>query len=136
MVKLKRRIKKIDSLPPKKKNFSIDKLIFILITIIILMFSGYITYVKLLPYINSVNINRIKGKKVYYSDCNTKDYVIINKDKSYSLSITDDECNTKYYEGNVIIKYREITFNKILKGLINDDYNIIINDKTFEAENE
>ena len=136
MVVLKTKIKIIDSLPPEKKDFSIDKLITILIIIIILIFSGFFIYIKIMPYINSVDINKIKGKKVFYSECNTKDYIIINKDKSYSLSITDEDCNTTYHEGNISIKNNEIKFNDSLKGIVDNDYNISINEKMFEAENE
>ena len=136
MVHLKSKIRVINSLPDEKKEFSIDKLIIILITIIIIMFLSYLTYVKMLPYINSININEINGKKVYFNECNTKDYIIINKDKSFTMSITNDNCESDYYEGNITIKYNEIIFNDLYTGIIDNDYNIIINNHKFEVDNE
>ena len=137
MIKLKNKIKKVDSLTPvEKKKKSIISILITIIIILILIVLGYFGYTKLLPYINAVNVNKITGKKVYINECNTKDYIIIGSDKSYSLSITNDNCETKYYEGNLIIKNNEIIFNKDIKGTIDSNYNIIINSNLFEKEDE
>ena len=136
MVKLKNKIKTINSLPDIKKEFPTKKVIGLLCFLVILIPSLYIGYIKILPYINSVNINKIIGKRVYYSDCNTKDYIIISSDKSFNLSITDNNCKTMYYEGDIVIKNNEITFNNNISGIIDNDYNIIINNNIFEVEHE
>lgn len=135
MVKLKSKIKTVESLPPttKKKIGIITILTYLIITLIILVV-GYIIYINIFPYINAININDINGKKINITKCNTKDYVIIGKDKSYSLSITNDDCITKYYEGTVILKNNEIIFNKNLKGIVDKNYNIIINNNIFESD--
>jgi len=136
MKKLKAKIKIIPSLPPthnetKKINKIIIKILIILIIIILL----YITYLSITPYINSVNINEITGKKIHITNCNTKDYIIIGKDKSYSMKLTNNDCISKNYEGNIIIKNNEIIFNDNIKGIIDNNYNIIINNNIFEREN-
>ena len=137
MVKLKNKIKIINSLPPEKKEkTSITSILVTIIIIVLLSIIGYFSYIKLLPFINAVNINKIKGKKINISKCNTKDYIIINKDKSYTMSLTNNNCEIKYYEGNITIINNEITFNKTLKGTIDSNYNIIINDSIFKSENE
>lgn len=135
MVKLKNKIKTVESLPPttKKKIGIITILTYLIITLIILVL-GYIIYINIFPFINAIDINDINGKKINITKCNTKDYVIIGKDKSYSLSITNDDCITKYYEGTVILKNNEIIFNKNLKGIVDKNYNIIINNSIFESD--
>ena len=136
MKKLKPKIKIIPSLPPipneTKKTHKIIITILIILIIIILL---YITYLIITPYINSVNINKIAGKKIHITNCNTKDYIIIGKDKSYSMKLTNDNCISKNYEGNLIIKNNEIIFNDNIKGIIDNNYNIIINNNKFEREN-
>ena len=150
MVHLKKKIRIVSSLPPEeKKKMDISGIIIALVFLIVLGLVGYFIYNKLLPYINATDINKIKGKKVFITTCNTKDYVIINKDKSFTMSLTNDNCTTKYYEGNITIKYNQITFTSKLKneenkkevievinGAIDAEYNIIINNNIFEAENE
>ena len=137
MMKLKRKIKKINSLPYKKQNnIPLSKILYFLMyftvgTIIVIVF-----YIQLIPLVNSVNISKIIGKRIYYTDCNTKDYIIIGKDKSYSLSITDNECDTKYYEGTLKIKSNTIIFNKKIVGKIDNNYNIYINDNLFKEEKD
>lgn len=135
MTTLKSKIKTIDSLPytEKKKNNPI-KLLLILIILMLITLVIYITYTQLLPYINAVNINKITGKKINITECNTKDYIIINKDKSYTMNLTDNNCNTNYYEGNIIIKNNKITFNNNISGTIDNNYNIIINNNIFESD--
>ena len=136
MVVLKNKIKIIESFPSdQKQKRSVSSIIFIILTIIILLSITYITYIKLLPYINAININNVVGKKTYNTTCNTKDYIIINKDKSYSMNLTNDNCESIYYEGNIKIKNNEIIFNKNLKGIIDSNYNIIINNNLFKNEN-
>ena len=138
MTQLKRKIKTINSLPDEeKKKVSPITLLIVLIILIILGLLSYFIYKRLLPYINAVNVNNIVGKKTYITKCNTKDYIIIGKDKSYSLSLTNNNCEIKHYEGNIIIKNNEVTFNNNIKGYIDNNYNIIINNNTFEDfENE
>ena len=148
MTKLKSKIKVIQPLPNKiKKKASPLKIVFILFLIIALFISIYLTYKTILPYINAVNINKIVDKKTFLTDCNTKDYIIISKDKSYSMQLTDNNCNKKNYEGTIKIKDNEITFiyeenttkNNIIKkqkkGIIDiNNFNIIIDNKTFESD--
>lgn len=135
MTTLKSKIRKIDSLPyiEKRKTNPIKTLIIIIIIILITLVI-YLIYAKIFPYINAVNINKIAGKKINITECNTKDYVIINKDKSYSMSLTDINCNTNYYEGNVIIKNNTIIFKTNIIGKIDNNYNIIIKNNIFESE--
>ena len=136
MVKLKRKIRTIDSLPfEEKKKISLTSIIISLITIITLSILGYTIYNYLIPYLNATDINKIIGKKIYITDCNTKDYIIIGKDKSYSLSLTNNNCETKHYEGTLKIKYNEIIFIENIKGVIDNNYNIIINNNIFESDN-
>lgn len=135
MVKLKKKIKVVDSLPiEKKKKFSI---ISILTTIIFISIFGiilYFSYIKITPYINAISIEKISGKKINITKCNTKDYIIINKDKSYSILLTNKSCVQKHYEGNVIIKNNKIIFNNKIKGLIDNNYDIIINNNLFVSD--
>ena len=135
MVILKKKIKIINSLPDeKKKKVSIISILFITIISIILLVGGYYIYDYIFPYINSINVNKIAGKKVNYSKCNTKDYIIIEKDKSFTMSLTDINCKTEYFEGDLLIKNNQIIFNNKITGIINSDYNIIINNELFESE--
>lgn len=135
MVTLKKKIKVIESLPPEdNKKTSTGKIITTFITIIILGILILITYKILTPYLNAVNINKITGKKINITECNIKDYIIISPDKSYSLSLTNENCETKHYEGTIIIKNNEINFDKNIKGIIDNNYNIVINNKLFESE--
>lgn len=135
MVKLKNKIITINSLPTQeKKKISLSTIIIIFITILLLLISLYFIYKKLLPYVNAVDINKIAGKKTYITECNTKDYIIIGKDKSYSISITNNNCETKHYEGDITIKNNEIIFNDNYKGIIDNNYNIIINNNIFESD--
>lgn len=135
MVTLKNKIKVIDSLPPEeKKKTSISTIITILISTILVILLFFIAYKNLLPYINAVDINKIVGKKIHITECNTKDYIIIGNDKSYSLSLTNNNCETKYYEGNLKIKNNEIIFDNNIKGIIDNNYNIIINNNLFESD--
>ena len=135
MVTLKKRIKTIDSLPKEnKKKISIINILITLISLITLFVLIVLLYKNYLPYINATDINKITGKKTYITECNTKDYIIIGKDKSYSISITNDNCETNHYEGNITIKNNEIIFTKDIKGIIDNNYNIIINNKIFESD--
>ncbi len=135
MVTLKKKIKVIESLPPEdNKKKSTGKIITTFITIIILGILILITYKILTPYLNAVNINKITGKKINITECNIKDYIIISPDKSYSLSLTNENCETKHYEGTIIIKNNEINFDNNIKGIIDNNYNIVINNKLFESE--
>lgn len=135
MVKLKRKIKIVDSLPiEKKKKTSIVSILSTIILILIISTIIYFCYIKITPYIKAVDINKISGKKINITECNTKDYIIINKDKSYSLLLTDDKCTQKHYEGNIIIKNNTIIFNKKIEALIDNKYNIIINNNLFESD--
>lgn len=135
MVKLKNKIKTINSLPNEtKKKTSIIKILIIIITILIIGLIIFVIYTKLIPYIFATNINNITGKKINITDCNTKDYVIINKDKSYTMSLTNEDCIKKHYEGDITIKYNEVYFNKNIKGYIDNNNNIIIKNKIFEEE--
>lgn len=151
MTKLKKRIRTIASLPPsledkeKKSNTIIG-----FILIILLSLGGYFIYQKLSPYIFAVKINKITGKKVYITDCNTKDYIIISKDKSYSMALTNDSCKQEHFEGNLYIKDKNVIFKyeveietnkkdneiatKKIVGQIDENYNIIINNNKFEEE--
>ena len=148
MTILKNKIKIIDPLPiiPNKKNLRLKILIFFL-TILIILTIFLTIYNYLIPYINAVKLDKIIGKKTYLTDCNTKDFLIINSTKSYSMQLTNNDCEKEYYEGNFIIKNNNIIFNyettinnkqtnKNIIGLIdiNDNYNIIINNKNFESE--
>ncbi len=135
MTTLKSKIKTVDSLPyVEKKKTKPLKILIILVIILLITLVIYLTYNELLPYINAVNINKIVGKKTSITECNTKDYIIINKDKSYTMSLTDNNCTTNYYEGNISIKNNTITFTKSIKGTINNNYNIIINNNVFEDD--
>lgn len=136
MVKLKNKIVEIDSLPNyKKKKISFTKILFYIILLLIFLTILYFSYIKLLPYINATDINKITGKKINITECNTKDYIIINKDKTYSMNLTNSNCISNYYEGTIIIKNNEIIFTKEIKGLINSDNNIIIDNKIFKSDN-
>ena len=132
---LKTKIKIVDSLPyVEKKKTNPLKILIILVTILLITLVIYLTYNELIPYINAVNINKIVGKKTNITECNTKDYIIINEDKSYTMSLTDNNCTTNYYEGNLSIKNNIITFTKTIKGTIDNNYNIIINNHIFEDD--
>ena len=135
MVKLKNKIKTIESLPeePPKKT-SIISILISLIIFTLLSIGIFFIIKNVLPFINATDINKITGKKTNITDCNTKDYIIIGEDKSYSLSLTNDNCITKYYEGTIIIKNNEIIFNNNLKGFIDNKNNIIIKNKIFESD--
>lgn len=136
MVKLKNKIVEIDSLPNyKKKKISFTKILFYIIVLLIFLTILYFSYIKLLPYINAIDINKITGKKINITECNTKDYIIINNDKTYSMNLTNNNCISNYYEGTIIIKNNEIIFTKEIKGLINSDNNIIIDNKIFKSDN-
>lgn len=135
MTTLKQKIKTVDSLPyvEKKKNNPI-KILIIIVIILLVTLVIYLTYNELLPYINATNINKITGKKINITECNTKDYIIINKDKSYTMSITNNNCEKEYYEGNITIKNNNVIFSNDIIGKIDNNYNIIINNKIFESE--
>ena len=135
MTTLKQKIKTVDSLPyvEKKKNNPI-KILIIIVIILLVTLVIYLTYNELLPYINATNINKITGKKINITECNTKDYIIINKDKSYTMNITNDNCEKEYYEGNITIKNNNVIFSNEIIGKIDNNYNIIINNKIFESE--
>lgn len=135
MTTLKPKIKTINPLPSvEKKKTNPLKILIILVIILIITLVIYLTYNELLPYINAVNINKIVGKKTNITKCNTKDYIIINKDKSYTMSLTNNNCITNYYEGNLSIKNNTITFTKTIKGTIENNYNIIIDNNIFEDD--
>ena len=134
MIKLKKNIVKIDSLPLDNKKNTPLKIIFFLFILFTISIISYIIYNKTISLTKTININDIKGKKIYLTDCNTKDYLIIGKDKSFSLSITDNNCNTNYYEGNIIIKKNIIYFTNGIEGTIDDNYNIIINGNILKDE--
>lgn len=135
MTTLKSKIITVDSLPyVEKKKTNPLKILIAIIVILLITLVIYLTYNALLPYINAVNINKIVGKKTNITECNTKDYIIINDDKSYTMSLTDNNCITNYYEGNLSIKSNTITFTKTIKGTIDNNYNIIINNNIFEDD--
>lgn len=135
MVKLKNIIKTIDSLPQEeKKKISISSILITLIIIFILIITTFFIVKEIIPYIRATKIEKILGKKIFITDCNTKDYIIIGKDKSYSLSLTDENCQNHYYEGTINIKDNKITFNKNISGLIDNNYNIIIKNNLFESD--
>ena len=135
MSKLKKKIKVIDSLPQEKKEKkTIIPFIGVLLFITIILFIGYLIYTKYIPYIFATDIKKITGKKIYITNCNTKDYIIINKDKSYTMSLTNEDCIKNHYEGDIIIKYNEIYFTEQIKGYIDNNNNIIINKKIFESD--
>jgi len=135
MTILKSKIKVISSLPnsPEDNNKKTNIIITIIVLIILLGIS-YLIYTNVKPYINAININKITGKKIYITECNTKDYIIIGKDKSYSLELTNSNCIKEYYEGTLFIKNNEIIFNDKLKGYIDKEYNILINNNKFVGE--
>ena len=135
MRKLKTKIKVINSLPKENSNdLPLSKLLKYLIFITILLIIIVIIYGKALPYLFSMDINKITRKKVNYTECNTKDYIIIGKDKTYSLSLTDDSCQTDYYEGSFYIKSNNIIFDNKMTGIIDNKYNITINDELFKDD--
>jgi len=135
MVNIKKKIKIIDSLPTKKKKkLSITTILITIILIFSICLIVNYLYTKITPYINATNITKIEGKKVRITECNTKDYIIINKDKSYTMTITDKNCNKTHFEGDIIVKNNEIIFNKKIKGLIDNNYNIIIENNLFESD--
>lgn len=136
MVILKNKIKLINSLPEDENNkTSIINILIIIISIIIfVIFATFIIIKNVIPYLTATDIKNIIGKKVNITDCNTKDYIIINEDKSYTMSITNNKCEQSHYEGNIIIKKNEVIFNKNIKGIIDKKKNIIINNKVFESE--
>lgn len=136
MKKLKRKIRIVNSLPEKnKKKRSIISIIIYIIIFFIISLGIYIGYNELIPYLLKTNINKITGKKTTITDCNTKDYIIINKDKSFTMSLTNiNTCEQKYYNGDIIIKSNKIIFNKNITGIIDNNYNIIINNNVFESE--
>ena len=137
MTKLKSKIKTIDSLPPEKKQKKsiISILIYIIITLVIITIC-YLIYTELIPYIFAKDINKITGKKIYITECNTRDYIIINSDKTYTMSLTNTNCEQKNYDGNIKIKNNIIIFNDKITGLIDNNYNIIINNNLFESEKD
>lgn len=135
MTTLKQKIKTVDSLPyVENKKTNPLKILIIIVIILLVTLVIYIIYTKLLPYINATNINKITGKKINITECNTKDYIIINKDKSYTMNITNDNCEKEYYEGNITIKNNNVIFSNDIIGKIDNNYNIIINNKIFESE--
>ena len=114
------------------------------------MIGGYFIYQKLSPYIYAVKISKIAGKKTNITKCNTKDYVIINKDKSYTMSLTNETCEQTHYEGDLYTKDRSVIFEYIVEkdtnkaekekvkqtiiGTIDQNYDIIINNNLFKGE--
>ena len=151
MTNLKRKIKTIPSLPNKlKKKKPFIKVLNLTISILALGSGLFIGIKLLLPYINAVKIEKIEGKKISYTKCNTKDYVIINKDKSFNMQLTDSNCKKIYYEGNISIKNNVIYFKynesiikdnkeknieKEKKGIIDTtNYNISINNNIFVSD--
>lgn len=135
MTTLKSKIITVDSLPyVEKKKTNPLKILIILVIILIITLVIYLIYNRLLPYINAVNIDKITGKKTNITECNTKDYILINKDKSYTMSLTDNNCNTNYYEGNITIKSNNVIFNNSITGKIDNNYNIIIDNNIFEDD--
>ena len=146
MTKLKNKIRNIPPLPNKIKKKTSPIKIILTIPFIISMFIGlYFTLKQIYPYINAVKINKIIGKKISTTECNTLEYIIINIDKTYSMKITDENCNINELNGNIIIKnniiyfqYEETINNKIIKkekqGIIDKNYNILINNNTFMSE--
>lgn len=137
MIKLKSKIRVVDSLPQEKKNkiSLISILIIIIITLVIVTIS-YLIYSELIPFIFATDINKITGKKINITECNTRDYIIINSDKSYIMSLTNENCEVKLYEGNLKIKNNNIIFNDNITGLIDNKYNIIINNNLFESDKD
>lgn len=145
MTTLKKKIKKIQSIPEKiEEKKSPLRFIFPCILTIFLVIGTISLYQYLLPFINAVDIKKIASKKVYFTDCNTKDFLIVSKDKSFAMRLTDSNCKTNDIEGNIIIKNNEIYFkyqtnnsnnkNKEIKGIIDSNYNILIDNKLFESE--
>ncbi|MBQ3021538.1 MAG: hypothetical protein IJD92_04885 [Bacilli bacterium] len=135
MIKLKNKIKIIKPLPDENNKKDILNIIIINMIILLFLIIIIFTYINMLPYINAIDINKITGKKTTITNCNTKDYIIIEKDKTYNMSITNEECNQEYYEGTLIIKNNTINFNNNIKGTIDNKYNIIINNNIFESDN-
>ncbi len=135
MPKIKNKIKVVDSLPVEsnKKNY-LKTILIALSFIIILSLIVFIVYRKFSPYINAIDVKEISGKKIFITECNTKDYIIISEDKSYTLQLTDENCNILNFEGNIVIKNNIIFFDKNLTGTIDKDYNIIINDNIFKND--
>lgn len=135
MTTLKSKIITVDSLPyVEKKKTNPLKILIILVIILLITLVIFLIYNRSLPYINAVNIDKITGKKTNITECNTKDYIIINKDKSYTMSLTDNNCNTNYYEGNITIKSNNVIFNNSITGKIDNNYNIIIDNNIFEDD--
>lgn len=135
MTTLKSKIITVDSLPyVEKKKTNPLKILIILVIILLITLVIFLIYNRSLPYINAVNIDKITGKKTNITECNTKDYIIINKDKSYTMSLTDNNCNTNYYEGNITIKSNNVIFNNSITGKIDNNYNIMIDNKIFESD--
>ena len=132
---LKTKIKVVDSLPPvEKKKFSIIKFLITLIVLLIIGIGIYFLFNSLIPYIKAVKIDKIEGKRIYHNECNTLDYITISPDKSFTMELYNDDCEKKYYEGDLIIKNNEIIFNDNIKGIIDSNYNIVIDSKLFEKE--
>ena len=135
MTKLKKKIKVINSLPSEQKEKkSIISILIVLIITLTIITCAYLVYTELIPYIYATDIEKIIGKKTNITDCNTKDYLIINDDKTYTLSLTNENCEQELYKGNIKIKNNNIIFNKNLIGIIDNKYNIIINDNLFESD--
>ena len=136
MTTLKKKIKPIDSLPPlKKERKSITTILSYTIITLVILTSCYFIYKELIPYIFATDINKITGKKINITECNTKDYIIINKDKSYTMKLTDTNCKQTNYEGDIKIKSNKIIFNKNITGLTDNNNNIIVNNNLFESDN-
>lgn len=138
MVKLKNKIITVYSLPPdEKKKISVSSILITLIIVLMLIITTFSIIKETIPYIHATKIENIAGKKTFITACNTKDYIIIGIDKSYSLSLTDGNCQTHYYEGTINIKDNKITFNENISGIIDNNFNIIIKNNLFESdENE
>lgn len=149
MTTLKNKIKIISPLPNKIIKKESPKKIIAIISIVIIAFISISILICniLLPYFNAVKIDKINGKKISITECNTKDFLIINLNYSYSMQLTNNECEKNFYEGDLIIKNNKIIFNyketinnktikKTITGIIdiNNNYNIIINNTEFESE--
>ena len=101
MVKLKTKIVEVDSSFEEKKKTSIINLLISIIILLIILSVCYIIYTWAKPYINAVDIEKIAGRRIVITECNTKDYLIIGKDKAYSMSITNENCEKENYDGNI-----------------------------------
>jgi len=136
MVKLKNKIIEVNTTTEQSKKTPIINILIYLVLLLILISIVFLVYNMAKPYINAVKIDKIKGRRIVITECNTRDYLIIEKDKAFSMSLTNEKCEKEYFDGEIIIKNNTIIFNETLTGTIDKDYNIIINNTIFKNNNE